>query len=110
MVRPISVSRTGTVFVPVFRNPKAALPTLAGNVIRFGVTVCKSSPGRTRTYDIAVNSRSLYQLSYRGSETFILATIFRARKSVTPFGRYDAVRIFSSVTEFPRSLYSTFVM
>ncbi len=26
-----------------------------------------SSPGRTRTYDIAVNSRSLYQLSYRGS-------------------------------------------
>lgn len=27
----------------------------------------ESSPGRTRTYDIAVNSRSLYQLSYRGS-------------------------------------------
>ena len=27
----------------------------------------KSSPGRTRTYDLAVNSRSLYQLSYRGS-------------------------------------------
>ena len=26
----------------------------------------QSSPGRTRTYDLAVNSRSLYQLSYRG--------------------------------------------
>ena len=26
----------------------------------------KSSPGRTRTYDPAVNSRLLYQLSYRG--------------------------------------------
>ena len=25
-----------------------------------------SSPGRTRTYDKAVNSRLLYQLSYRG--------------------------------------------
>ena len=25
-----------------------------------------SSPGRARTYDLAVNSRSLYQLSYRG--------------------------------------------
>ncbi len=26
-----------------------------------------NSPSRTRTYDLAVNSRSLYQLSYRGS-------------------------------------------
>ncbi len=26
------------------------------------------SPGRTRTYDQAVNSRPLYQLSYRGIE------------------------------------------
>jgi hypothetical protein len=26
----------------------------------------KSSPSRARTYDLAVNSRSLYQLSYRG--------------------------------------------
>lgn len=26
----------------------------------------KSSPGRTRTYDKPVNSRLLYQLSYRG--------------------------------------------
>ena len=25
-----------------------------------------NSPSRTRTYDLAVNSRSLYQLSYRG--------------------------------------------
>ena len=30
----------------------------------------RSSPGRTRTYDLAVNSRSLYQLSYRGSGGF----------------------------------------
>ena len=28
-----------------------------------------SSPGRTRTYDKPVNSRLLYQLSYRGSRT-----------------------------------------
>ena len=27
------------------------------------------SSGRTRTYDLAVNSRSLYQLSYRGNES-----------------------------------------
>ncbi len=30
------------------------------------VPVWFSSPGRTRTYDPAVNSRLLYQLSYRG--------------------------------------------
>ncbi len=30
----------------------------------------QSSPGRTRTYDLAVNSRSLYQLSYRGKCCF----------------------------------------
>ena len=28
-----------------------------------------SSPGRTRTYDKAINSRLLYQLSYRGMVT-----------------------------------------
>ncbi len=28
---------------------------------------CQSSPSWTRTNDLAVNSRSLYQLSYRGS-------------------------------------------
>ena len=32
----------------------------------------QSSPGRTRTYDPAVNSRLLYQLSYRGSKTWIV--------------------------------------
>lgn len=26
----------------------------------------KNSPSRARTYNLAVNSRSLYQLSYRG--------------------------------------------
>jgi hypothetical protein len=31
------------------------------------VCTCSSSPGRTRTYDKPVNSRLLYQLSYRGS-------------------------------------------
>ena len=30
---------------------------------------CLNSPTWTRTKDLAVNSRSLYQLSYRGSET-----------------------------------------
>ena len=30
-----------------------------------------SSPGRTRTYDPAVNSRLLYQLSYRGLLTLV---------------------------------------
>ena len=34
-------------------------------MVRQGVT--EGSPGRTRTYDKAVNSRLLYQLSYRGS-------------------------------------------
>ncbi len=31
-----------------------------------------SSPGRTRTYDPAINSRLLYQLSYRGSKCSML--------------------------------------
>ena len=31
----------------------------------------ESSPGRTRTYDPAVNSRLLYQLSYRGIRNLI---------------------------------------
>src|SRR5207248_6135854 len=39
-------------------RPPAVSPTA---LLRFG------SPGRTRTSDQAVNSRSLYQLSYRGS-------------------------------------------
>jgi hypothetical protein len=32
----------------------------------------QGSPGRTRTYDPAVNSRLLYQLSYRGMKFFTL--------------------------------------
>ena len=34
-----------------------------------------NSPSRTRTYDLAVNSRSLYQLSYRGSVSRQRATV-----------------------------------
>ena len=33
---------------------------------RLALNLKRSSPGRTRTYDPAVNSRLLYQLSYRG--------------------------------------------
>ena len=33
---------------------------------RFIFGVFESSPGRTRTYDPAINSRLLYQLSYQG--------------------------------------------
>ena len=35
--------------------------------------VLESSPNWTRTNDLAVNSRSLYQLSYRGLEGGIIA-------------------------------------
>ena len=35
----------------------------------FGHGPCLNSPTWTRTKDLAVNSRSLYQLSYRGSKT-----------------------------------------
>ena len=49
------------------RSPSATISRRAVNkkateVLGGGVT----SPSRTRTYDLAVNSRSLYQLSYRG--------------------------------------------
>ena len=39
----------------------------------FAVSFRNGSPGRTRTYDPAVNSRLLYQLSYRGSAAWLLA-------------------------------------
>src|SRR5579875_1183655 len=45
------------------------------------------SPGRTRTSDQAVNSRSLYQLSYRGSERPIsprAATLLEAGSGIEP--------------------------
>ena len=31
------------------------------------------SPGRTRTYDLTINSRALYRLSYRGKNLLALA-------------------------------------
>ncbi len=41
--------------------------------------VCNSSPGRTRTSDLVVNSHPLYQLSYRGS--FFYRTEVRYKKA-----------------------------
>jgi hypothetical protein len=46
-----------------------------------------SSPGRTRTYDPAVNSRLLYQLSYRGMEFFKLLQGSRAGKVRAAFAK-----------------------
>src|SRR5262245_55084382 len=40
-----------------------------GNLTLGSARIYQSSPGRTRTYDKAVNSRLLYQLSYRGSHS-----------------------------------------
>ena len=42
--------------------------------------ISKSSPGRTRTYDKAINSRLLYQLSYRG---IVFQQIQRERYRIT---------------------------
>ena len=38
----------------------------------------KSSPSRTRTYDLAINSRALYQLSYRGKENLSYDVVERS--------------------------------
>lgn len=35
-------------------------------ILQYLTVKVSSSPSRARTYDLAVNSRSLYQLSYRG--------------------------------------------
>ena len=48
------------------------------------------SPGRTRTSDPAVNSRLLYQLSYRGSRRLIYQSATAANKS--PFARHASCR------------------
>ena len=49
------------------KRPAADLSALGVNWRGFYVRrKPKSSPGRTRTYDKPVNSRLLYQLSYRG--------------------------------------------
>jgi hypothetical protein len=56
----------------VFEKPASQVVGLAdvsaaGRVIEKDIDeIAQSSPGRTRTYDKAVNSRLLYQLSYRG--------------------------------------------
>ena len=48
------------------------------------------SPSRTRTYDLAVNSRALYQLSYRGLEG---EGYPGRRASQAPLGRFGGARI-----------------
>ena len=49
------------------KRPSADLSASGVNcLVCFVRRKTKSSPGRTRTYDPAVNSRLLYQLSYRG--------------------------------------------
>jgi hypothetical protein len=48
---------SGETQAPDFRKKSQEIPILVS---------LPSSPGRTRTYDKPVNSRLLYQLSYRG--------------------------------------------
>ncbi len=45
---------------------RISLPDSAGYTSRIASLYYPNSPSRTRTYNLAVNSRSLYQLSYRG--------------------------------------------
>ena len=40
-----------------------------------------NSPSRTRTYNLAVNSRSLYQLSYRGFWAIQRAQLYRQNRA-----------------------------
>jgi hypothetical protein len=54
-------------------NHSPRLRRISGSVPLTGIQGRKSSPARTRTSDKAVNSRLLYQLSYRGVEASILA-------------------------------------
>ena len=55
-----------------FRQPFAMLAfansTDAAEEVAVGADSSNGSPSRTRTYDKPVNSRLLYQLSYRGIE------------------------------------------
>jgi hypothetical protein len=44
----------------------ADIAALGGNALNYIYMECHNSPSRARTYNLAVNSRSLYQLSYRG--------------------------------------------
>ena len=69
---------------PTMRLPVSSLlepvpmPYLSGvGLAGVGVEVVGfvGSPGRTRTSDPAVNSRLLYQLSYRGAERACLAQL-----------------------------------
>ncbi len=43
------------------------IPPSRGSTFDYIDIKCHISPSRTRTYNLAVNSRSLYQLSYRGT-------------------------------------------
>ena len=49
---------------------------------RIGFLYFPNSPSRARTYNLAVNSRSLYQLSYRGNCTDWLRPISRTLKAI----------------------------
>ena len=44
----------------------ADVAALGGNALDYIYAKHHNSPSRTRTYNLAVNSRSLYRLSYRG--------------------------------------------
>ena len=49
--------------IPIYKKPFDLLAK--GLLFKIG------SPGRTRTCDHSVNSRTLYQLSYRGTNIFV---------------------------------------
>src|SRR4051794_7744757 len=71
-------------------------PNVPGGAVNHTVALFRrqkrSSPGRTRTYDLAVNSRSLYQLSYRGSEILFWRGVARLARVAGWLrgGRYDS--------------------
>ena len=71
---PGYLRRSGSGSVPVchpqLRRVKPTVADAAGGPLQVTRTVdinSIGSPGRTRTYDPAINSRLLYRLSYRGT-------------------------------------------
>lgn len=69
------------------RNESIASKTRGEPV--FGLTPCFfNSPGRTRTSDQSVNSRSLYRLSYRGTRD--PALVERPRRLAQALGAFKA--------------------
>jgi hypothetical protein len=68
--RPLGSSTTDVFVTPAGPKkrlpPSLTLPLLNPLHAAHHPTANANSPSRTRTYDLAVNSRSLYQLSYRG--------------------------------------------